>query len=534
MNIQNRTKQYENTKSDGMIAGTLIVCGILLRLKLYMENRSLWLDEAWVANDIITRPFKHIFLANAQFSDLAILPMGFSFTEKLFIHFLGLQEYAIRAFPLFCGILSIILFYKLLKRISSSKTQLIALGLFVFSEPLIYYSAEAKQYSCDVMIALFIYLLMLHVKPSVLSMGRIRLLAAFGVVAITFSYPAVLVLIAVGAMFFFEIYTSKDSQKISGLIYIYFVWLLGLIFWYFVSYRFMTNNALLLSGAASHFVPRPIWSLEAMAWITKKIIEIFQYSQSQVWPIAAIALFMFGVKAVYNKDKQLCGALVVPVFLLFVMAALHKYPLLGRFFLFALPGIFILIAEGAEYIIRRFGRHKLLVHLLLICLLFAHPVSVAAFNMTHKIEKEENRPVMQFLKQNQKEGDRLCLNLSAQYAYLYYMGALNFQHNIQPIFVFSDKLNKDQNGEYVYGRSVFRDHAKRQQYAERNKKSPRLKIYKTHFEKFGRESRTWFLFSHSNQDLKEWMVSSLNRHGTMLKKFQRRGASVYLYDLSYN
>src|SRR5512137_1962180 len=125
----------------------LFLAGILLRLRQYLTGRSLWVDEAMLALNIVNRNFAELFKP-LDYDQGA--PLGFLLVEKLFNLLLGRSEYGLRLFPLLVGILSIWLFYRLLKRVTTGAGMIAALALFVFNPRLIYYSSEVKQYIVDV------------------------------------------------------------------------------------------------------------------------------------------------------------------------------------------------------------------------------------------------------------------------------------------------------------------------------------------------------------------------------------------------
>ncbi len=131
--------------------GVLIVLGVVLRLRQYLTGRSLWIDEAMLALNVVNRDFFGLFkpLDLDQGS-----PIGFLLVEKIANSFFGRSEYALRLVPLIVGIASIWLFYLLLKRTTSGPGLLIALALFVFNPRLIYYSSEVKQYIVDVSVTI--------------------------------------------------------------------------------------------------------------------------------------------------------------------------------------------------------------------------------------------------------------------------------------------------------------------------------------------------------------------------------------------
>ena len=74
----------------------LIAAGFLIRLRYYVFNPSLWMDEAWGALDIMYSSLQNlIFAAPANHST----PIGFNVIEKLATLGLGPSEYALMAIP---------------------------------------------------------------------------------------------------------------------------------------------------------------------------------------------------------------------------------------------------------------------------------------------------------------------------------------------------------------------------------------------------------------------------------------------------
>src|SRR5580700_3089560 len=170
----------------------IFLIGATFRLSQYIADRSLWLDEAKLALNIINRSFSG--LAQPLDYDQGA-PLGFLFVQKLLTVLLGNADYVLRIFPLICGLFSFWAIYALAKRIFVERAAIIAaVILFAFSDRLIYYSSEAKQYSTDV----FICLLLLQVIARTLDRNPFNqdfvLLAASGTAALGFSHPALFIL----------------------------------------------------------------------------------------------------------------------------------------------------------------------------------------------------------------------------------------------------------------------------------------------------------------------------------------------------
>src|SRR4051812_30883103 len=107
-------KQFSKFSSAERTSFTVIGLGVFFRLFEYFSSRSLWVDEAFLANNIIQNSFFNLV---KPLTDNQHAPIGFLLVEKLLTYLLGTSEEAFRLFPLLCSCISLILFYLLVKRI---------------------------------------------------------------------------------------------------------------------------------------------------------------------------------------------------------------------------------------------------------------------------------------------------------------------------------------------------------------------------------------------------------------------------------
>jgi len=87
---------------------TVLFCGFILRTMQYSFNRSLWLDESILALNIVNRTFYGL-TKPLEYNQGA--PLLFLFAQKLVISVFGNSDYALRAFPYFASIISLVLVY---------------------------------------------------------------------------------------------------------------------------------------------------------------------------------------------------------------------------------------------------------------------------------------------------------------------------------------------------------------------------------------------------------------------------------------
>ncbi len=173
----------------------LLLLGALLRVRQYLAGRSLWVDEAMLALNIVNRNFAEMFqpLDYDQGS-----PIGFLLVEKIFNSILGKNEFALRLFSLLVGLLSLWLFYLLSKRIATKAGLFTALALFAFNPRLVYYSSEVKQYIADVVVTISLLLIAAPVFNMSPRKKDFAWLMLAGLIALWFSHPALFVLTGIG------------------------------------------------------------------------------------------------------------------------------------------------------------------------------------------------------------------------------------------------------------------------------------------------------------------------------------------------
>ena len=69
----------------------LILTGTAIRLRNFIHNRALWLDEATLSLNIIHRDYRQLL---EPLDTLQIAPIGFLYVEKFFTQVFGISEYS--------------------------------------------------------------------------------------------------------------------------------------------------------------------------------------------------------------------------------------------------------------------------------------------------------------------------------------------------------------------------------------------------------------------------------------------------------
>ena len=315
--------------------------------------RPLWLDENALAFNLVNRSFFEL-LQPLDYAQAA--PPGFLFLEKAVIQTLGVSTYTLRLVPLLAGIGSIFLVWELARRVAPS-AMLLIVGLFATSNYLIYYSAEAKQYSLDVFIAAGLLLMfdMLRTRMSRRSCVFATVLSA---VSVWVSHPALFVL-GGGSFVLFIIEPALRRR----LIVIIAAWALSFITAYMLFYRTTSANTSLTSyWAAAFFQPDLAWTLNAVS-------EVFVFAVGRgqlIMFILAITGVIIGMRSLPRSQT---GLLLLPIIITYIASVLQKYPFNGRLLLFLEPGLIVVIGVGLQAFISAIAsKRRWLVSIL--CMLF--------------------------------------------------------------------------------------------------------------------------------------------------------------------
>jgi hypothetical protein len=158
------------------IAAFLIV-GIAARVARYVLCFPLWEDECFLSANYLNGGYMDML---KPLNYHTVCPVLFSWVQLTSIKLFGFTEYSLRLFPFFCGMASLWLFWDVAKRLLGGATLMLAVALFAASYPTMRYVAEAKPYSCDLMVSLVLMALLVRwwQEPLVLCPSKLYQLGA--------------------------------------------------------------------------------------------------------------------------------------------------------------------------------------------------------------------------------------------------------------------------------------------------------------------------------------------------------------------
>ena len=498
----------EQPLRDGLAKwGWMIVAvGAALRIARYAANRSLWLDEVVLTENLLKRSFAGL-LEPLEYDQGA--PIGFLMLQKLSITLFGASEYVLRLVPFLAGLASVPLFWLVARRLLGVRVALFATALFAVCEPLIYYSSEAKQYGLDVAVTLAIVLSGLRLMEAAARTSRLIEFAIVGMVAVWFSHPSVFVLGGIGTVIILSEWLEGRRENALRIAAVAALWVASFAVHYVLFMRHLSKNGYLMGYWRHGFMPWPPGP-GSVTWFARVMWEVFRDRArapvNLLLPEIAIFAFGLGLIGLFVRKRKVLLLIGAPVALTLVAAALGKYPFSERLILFATPLFLLTVAGGVGWVwdsVGRSGRSGRLIAALLAAALLLPSAGNAAKNLIQPPGREELRPVLQHVARHWQEGDELYLYYATAKVYDYYAPRVGLGHVEPTVGV----MSREDWFEYV------RD-----------------------LEDLRGKPRVWIVFMHPRKvdgvDEQKLFLLTLNHMGGQLQRLELADAAVYLYDLS--
>lgn len=363
----------------------ILAAGIFLRLLVYAQDRSYWMDEGSLAGNVVGKPPLDF---SAPLTGDQLAPVGFLIAERALVSVLGSARFVTRSLPLVGGILALLLFAKLAARILPRRAALVALALFALSDDLIYYSSEFKPYSLDLAMSVAITLLAYDAATAPVTTRRVILIAYCALLSPWCSFSSAFVLAACGL----TLLVSARRMRLA-LVWaaIGALWLLSFV----VAYQ--TSHALLSPYTTMYifwwFAFLPLWPFPpdpaSLARAGGILLEIFVNPLNLVppiprwWGIALPILLLFaGTARLFRRSTTAGLMLVLPFALAVVASVMKRYPMHGRLILELVPAFFLFIAEGTQAVFELDRGRRKLVYKMVVVLLLAYPCFSAIYEAT--------------------------------------------------------------------------------------------------------------------------------------------------------
>ena len=400
-------------RSVEFIAFSSGLVGIAIRLREYVFNRSLWVDEALLALNVTGRGLQ-ITSVREQAA-----PIGFLTVIELATRAFGASEPVLRLLPLVAGIATIAVAYKLAVAYYDKQTAVAFVFLLSLSSLLIYYSTEFKQYGVDGFVGVCL-LSQFHRFTAVDRRADYRWLGAVGALAILFSHPASLMLASVGVVLAAAAAHRRQWDRLARLAGCGALWLLIFAFVYRVNAGSAVSSSVMQAFHLPSFAPLAV-SAATLRWYVNAIESFFMYAlDPRLW-LLCLVLFAVGTYSLSRRARPIVWLMASNVILLGIVSAMHLYPIHQRFLIYLYPLASLLIAVGAAPAIRSPAAATIVLFLVML-----HPVLADRLReLMRPVGREETRELIDILLRQREPNDGLLVWGATTPAYLYYREVIN-------------------------------------------------------------------------------------------------------------
>ena len=488
----------------------LILLGVVFRARHYFSGRSLWLDEAMLALDILNLSFGELTQQPLPYQQGA--PIGFLFFVKAITHITGDSEYAFRLYSFGASLIALFLLAYLAKRHLNKGGALFALALFTSNTHLIYYSAETKQYMGDVAVTLWLLFLLHHQLEGVFSQRKFALFSFSSIILIWFSHPAVFVVAALGIVLAVHYAQEKNRVALSFALLNLALSGISALLLYFLHLRSLSASKFLNAFWDEAFLPYP----PTLRWFLLRWDGILEHPLGlEALPFFVGILFLAGVLYYWCNARLFASALSLTLFFTFLAGTLQKYPLAERMLLFALPVFILFLGTGLDAVYIFFSeklailrtlthssetqkRISFFITLFLALYILYAPFSESFSKLKNPLYREHIRPSMAYLKEHLREDDLIYIYYYAKPAFLFYLPKYHLEDST---YFVGGKYQEDPVG------------------------------YLRETENL--EGRVWFLFTHVYEDAsineEGFFINNLGQNAKRVREYRVPGTSVSLY-----
>lgn len=483
----------------------IIAFGAVLRLARWIHWRALWLDEIYLANSLLTRSLHDLLFRPLE--DWQAAPPGFLVLVHLTTRLFGAGERSLRLVSLLFGLASLPLLLGVARRLLRPGSAVVAVALFTFLGPLIYYSNELKPYSCDVAVSLAITLAVLRWLENQ-TFRRAAVAALVGAVGIFFSYPSIFVLAGAGIIAVWQMRRSDNRAGLHQSLWVCLIWATVFAVEYLIFVRQFAHgeahpHLVQYWLARDAFMP---WSpIAALTWTFSCLTSIAS-DPGGMWldyPDAAVLGLIVGmIIAVRRRDNLLL--LIAPLPLVLLASATKQYPFGDRLALFFVPQYLLLIAVAFESLSTNLaGKTAAVVIAGMILLPSARRANGYLFSAPGR---EESLPAYRWVASHWHSGDELYLTHFGEESFRLYRSQSGWP------------IDLDHPGALHIQPSIL-------------KPSDILEDIKP----FTGKKRVWVILIHAEggeYDVHQFTVAAFSDIGVPIIQHSEPGAMVYLFDCS--
>ena len=411
-----RTKPLTVNRLGTIIFLALIV-GVVLRIVVYSQNRSLIMDEANLARNIVEKNYSDFFkpLDYEQYA-----PPLFSCTLKSMTAIFGVNEYSLRVLSLLSGIASLFLMFLIARALKINGLPLLyVLLLYGLSTLAIRYSSELKQYSFDTFLCLLFLCWTLKKINQKVNFSYAIQLSICGAVAVWTSMPIVFVLASIGTLLLYKSIVLSEV-KFSQLFLIGASWLFSFSIYFFLILKSDANSDYLQNFHSRYFFDFLPTDSKSLYQNFSLLLGIFRsiMDKTTVSLLGGFVFFGIGSYHLFKQNKWAACLLILPFLFCLIASHFGMYSLLERLCLFFIPFLTLVFGFGFWW---SWKYSK--THIKVILLLFAVLSLINKKGYTYlwnKLEIENSKAMLMYLHKNKHKQEPILVHHTGVPAFVFY------------------------------------------------------------------------------------------------------------------
>ena len=340
--------------TDLLCAALLLVAALAARLPGI--NGDLWLDEAWVANSILTPTWRQMFFYEPW---LQTTPPLYLIVSRLLVAVLGDANWVFRILSLVFGVASVFLAVRLGRRLYSPLMGWLAGALIALSSSAAMFSKEGKAYSGELCAALLLMVVVLELPAWWIATSA--MLLAFG-----FSYTSVMFFPGVFLAYLFarRLRISEAAGMLVGI-----GLPLTLTFLFYIQpnqgedLREFWRGLFPEGNPLAYYLTRTKEIFVSHQWMPLQTISAFRYL---VMVLALAGIGRGALQLWRDRDARLALAAMLPIACAITLNFVGVYPYGGERTCFYLEAcVVVLVVSGVDWVLPKSGLSSAAVPVLL-------------------------------------------------------------------------------------------------------------------------------------------------------------------------
>jgi len=420
-----------------VICCVVIFVGVCVSIQQFLLNRSLWLDEASLALNIINKGFVEL---TQPLDHGQVAPIGFLFLERISVLLFGSNEYSLRLIPLISFLCSVPLVYLFSHRLTKQKTvALVSTSIFSTTYILVRYSSEVKQYSVDVLFALIILYCAIGLDFN--KRRSLYVYAVLGAASVWFSNTAIMMLFVAGV---YLLCSEWYRRKNYLIFFVFALWAASFLIYYML---FIRNNPLsdtMVTYWKRAFMPHNVFSKEFYDFAYASALSVYGFllSFGRLWFVPML-ISLCGIGFMLKRrNYTVLYFLLSPIVLHLILSSFKLYPFSRRLILYSVPLIVLTFSIGVYYLFEFTNKIIGLPQLVLVI-----PVVVMSYPLYSKlpVEHEEIKRSLRCVEKNIGWGETIYLYYGARNAFDFYTETQIVSFGNPVIY---GRSHRRENGEY--------------------------------------------------------------------------------------